>query len=66
MTIPLWGGREGGVNHEGLPYNRFRITMDGVLELAAGEESIALLLQLDVRQVCRRVHVFGGHPEDSC
>lgn len=40
--------------------------MDGVLELAAGEESIALLLQLDVRQVCRRVHVFGGHPEDSC
>lgn len=43
-----------------MAYDCFRVALDGVVELAAGEQAIALLLELRVAQV-GRLQVLGAH-----
>lgn len=44
-----------------MAYDCFRVALDGIVELAAGEQAIPLLLQLRIGEIRCCVDVFGTH-----
>lgn len=42
-------------------YDCLGVTADGVLVFARREQSIALLLELHIAEICRGIHVFCAH-----